>query len=86
MNLDYRDWIGKTEETQEAITLAPALAAAAVFDDTSTRFASGVHLPPLWHWFYFLPKVPQSRLGADGHPKRGGFMPPIDLPRRMFAG
>lgn len=86
MSVDYRDWIGKTEETEDQITLAPALTAAAVLDDTTTRFAVGTPLPPLWHWFYFLARVPQSRLGSDGHPERGGFMPPIDLPRRMFAG
>jgi 3-methylfumaryl-CoA hydratase len=86
MNAAYSDWIGRTEETADAIALAPALQAAAALDDTSSGFAVGTPLPPLWHWFYFLPKVPQSRLGADGHPERGGFMPPIDLPRRMFAG
>ena len=86
MSANYADWIGRTEETEDAITLAPVAAAAATLDDTTTPFAIGSHLPPLWHWFFFLPKVPQSRLGRDGHPARGGFMPPIDLPRRMFAG
>ena len=86
MGCTWTDWIGKTEETTDEIARAPALAAAALLDDTSTCFAAGAHLPPLWHWFYFLPKVPQSSLSVDGHPARGGFMPPIDLPRRMFAG
>ena len=86
MSANYADWIGNTEETEDAITLAPVLAAAAMLDDATTKFAVGSYLPPLWHWFYFLPKVAQSRLGSDGHPERGGFMPPIDLPRRMFAG
>jgi 3-methylfumaryl-CoA hydratase len=57
-----------------------------MLDDTSTRYMTGSPLPPLWHWFFFLPRVAQSQLGPDGHPQRGGFMPPIDLPRRMFAG
>ena len=43
-------------------------------------------LPPLWHWLYFLPVHLQSELGPDGHAKRGGFLPPVDLPRRMWAG
>jgi 3-methylfumaryl-CoA hydratase len=43
-------------------------------------------LPPLWHWLYFLPSERQSEIGADGHPKRGGFLPPVALPRRMWAG
>jgi 3-methylfumaryl-CoA hydratase len=86
MTTDYTDWIGATDTAEDMIGSAPALAAAATFDDTTTVFAAGAPLPPLWHWFYFLPRAPQSRLGADGHPQRGGFMPPIDLPRRMFAG
>ncbi|MBK7236107.1 MAG: MaoC family dehydratase N-terminal domain-containing protein [Sterolibacteriaceae bacterium] len=86
MTVDYSAWVGATETAEDTISLAPALAAAATFDDAATVFAAGSPLPPLWHWFYFLPRAPQSRLGADGHPQRGGFMPPIELPRRMFAG
>lgn len=47
---------------------------------------SGDPLPPLWHWLYFLPFDRQSELGPDGHAKRGGFLPPVELPRRMWAG
>ena len=83
---DYAKWIGQTEIVEDDISPAPALAAAATVDDTVTQFGKGAALPPLWHWFYFLPKVPQARLGSDGHPQRGGFMPPIPYPRRMFAG
>lgn len=86
MSASYSDWIGRTDEVEDTISLATALAAAATLDDATTRFAAGSPLPPLWHWFHFLPKAPQSQLGADGHPQRGGFMPPIALPRRMFAG
>jgi 3-methylfumaryl-CoA hydratase len=82
----YADWIGSTEEAEELIALAPVQAAAAMLDDTTTEFAVGSPLPPLWQWFFFLPRVPQSRLGPDGHPQRAGFMPPVELPRRMFAG
>ncbi len=46
----------------------------------------GDALPPLWHWLYFLPFPRQSELGPDGHAKRGGFLPPVELPRRMWAG
>ena len=86
MGAPYSDWIGSTEEAEELIALAPVQAAAAMLDDTTTEFVLGSPLPPLWQWFFFLPRVPQSRLGEDGHPRRGGFMPPIELPRRMFAG
>jgi len=47
---------------------------------------NGDVLPPLWHWLYFLPVAKQSDIGDDGHPKRGGFLPPVPLPRRMWAG
>ena len=43
-------------------------------------------VPALGHWAWFLPAAPDSELGEDGHPLRGGFMPPVSLPRRMFAG
>ncbi len=86
MTTSISEWVGRTEETDELISLAPVQAAAATLDDTSTEFMTGSALPALWHWFFFLPRVPQSRLGPDGHPQRGGFMPPIELPRRMFAG
>ncbi len=58
----------------------------ATLDDGETRLGPGDPLPPLWHWLYFLPRAPLSRIGADGHPERGGFLPPVELPRRMFAG
>jgi 3-methylfumaryl-CoA hydratase len=83
---DYAAWIGRQEITDDDMSVAPARAAAATLDDTRTRFGNGSALPPLWHWFYFLPRAPQALLGDDGHPQRGGFMPPIPYPRRMFAG
>ncbi len=86
MNASYSDWIGRTEEAEELIALPPVQATAATLDDTTTAFAPGSPLPPLWHWSFFVPRVPQSGLAPDGHPHRGGFMPPIELPRRMFAG
>lgn len=83
---DYSAWIGRTEIVEDDLSPAAALAAAATLDDTTTPLSQGNALPPLWHWFYFLPKTPQAKLGSDGHPQRGGFMPPIPYPRRMFAG
>ncbi|MCU0837730.1 MAG: acyl-CoA dehydrogenase [Rhodospirillales bacterium] len=84
----YTPWIGRTETLADVISPAPAIAAAAMFDLAGVGFEDGAALPPLWHWFYFLPKVAQAELGEDGHPAKGGagFMPPIPLPRRMFAG
>jgi 3-methylfumaryl-CoA hydratase len=59
---------------------------SATFDREASRPAHGTPLPPLWHWLYFLPIHRQSEIGADGHAKRGGFFPPVPLPRRMWAG
>jgi 3-methylfumaryl-CoA hydratase len=82
----FAAWLGKTETVEDVIAPAPALAAAATFDETGLGLAPGAPLPPLWHWFHFVPKAPQSAIGTDGHPAKGGFLPPIALPRRMFAG
>src|SRR5208282_6631063 len=86
MRAAYAEWIGRAEEKEELIALAPVQAVAAMLDDTTTEFVGGSPLPPLWQWFFFLPHAPQSQLGRDGDPQRGGFLPPIELPRRMFAG
>src|SRR5262249_35782447 len=61
-----------------------ALSATLDEDDPDPR--PGDPLPPLWHWLYFLEAARQSRLGPDGHAERGDFLPPVPLPRRMWAG
>lgn len=57
-----------------------------MFHDPGPALEAGHPLPPLWHWLHFLPRAPQAALDTDGHPRRGGFLPPIGYPRRMFAG
>lgn len=83
---DVSAWVGRTERGQDPFAETQAQAAAAAFDDRGLVLAQGDELPRLWHWFYFLSRAPQSALDRDGHPTRGGFLPPISLPRRMFAG
>ena len=85
-NKPLTDWIGSQEIREESISEFPARAAAAMLDLDAGPMTHGNPLPPLWHWFYFLPQAPRSRIDHDGHPKRGGFFPPVTLPRRMFAG
>jgi 3-methylfumaryl-CoA hydratase len=80
------DWIGSKEVREEIISAFPARAAAATLDLDGERMVHGNPLPPLWHWFYFLPLASRSQIDVDGHPERGGFFPPVTLPRRMFAG
>lgn len=83
---DYSAWIGREEVVTDAMAAEQAMSAAAMLDLDPAQYGPGVASPPLWHWFYFLPRAAQQRLSSDGHPERGGFLPPIPLPRRMFAG
>ena len=79
-------WIGRTESRTDLVTPVPVAALAATLDRDDPLPQPGDALPPLWHWLFFLPVHRQSELGPDGHPKRGGFLPPVPLPRRMWAG
>lgn len=79
-------WIGRSETLADTITHTPVLALNATLDHPPVPAEPGTPLPPLWHWLYFLPQHRQSEIGADGHAKRGGFLPPVPLPRRMWAG
>jgi 3-methylfumaryl-CoA hydratase len=83
---DLRAWVGRTEQRTDTITAAPLAGLAATLDRDDPAPAAGSAVPPLWHWLYFLPTQRQSELGPDGHPRRGGFLPPVELPRRMWAG
>ena len=82
----YAAWLGRTEERRDTVTATPVAALAATLDRDDPAPGAGTTLPPLWHWLYFLPLAKQSEIGADGHPRRGGFLPPVELPRRMWAG
>ena len=89
MNDDFdklRQWIGRTEERKDTATAWPVIAMTATLDRRDPDPASGDAIPLGWHWLYFLEAKPASELGADGHPMRGGFLPPVPLPRRMWAG
>ena len=81
-----QEWLGKTESRLDTVTAAPVKALSATLDRSDTAPNQGTFLPELWHWLYFLPCALQSELGPDGHAKRGGFLPPVPLPRRMWAG
>lgn len=78
-------WIGREEQQVDTLTLGPANLMEMTLD-RAPKLAHGDVLPPLWHWLYFLRSARLSALGRDGHPARGGFLPPVALPRRMWAG
>jgi 3-methylfumaryl-CoA hydratase len=80
MEADLQQWLGRSEERTDVVRPVSALAA------TLDREDPGLVLPPLWHWTLFPQLTPQSGIGPDGHALRGGFLPPVPLPRRMWAG
>ncbi|MEG1679525.1 MAG: hypothetical protein RR326_05480, partial [Stenotrophomonas sp.] len=85
MTAAYESWIGREDEHRERIQPGAVQALAATLD-LERAPGLGEALPPGWQWLFFNPVVRRSGLGADGHPQRGGFLPPIELPRRMWAG
>ncbi|RYX96020.1 MAG: acyl-CoA dehydrogenase [Comamonadaceae bacterium] len=84
--VQLQGWVGKTETLTDRITGAPMHGLAATLDRDDPHPSDGTALAPLWHWLFFLPQARQSDIGPDGHGKRGGFLPPVPLPRRMWAG
>ncbi len=87
LDLDHlRSWIGKTETHHDIATAFPVAALAATLDRKDPPPKTGDVIPLSGHWLYFLETAANSELGHDGHPKRGGFLPPVSLPRRMWAG
>jgi len=79
----WQSWVGRTETCEERLD-AGALRrfAAALGESLDVEQVQ----PSLAHWAFFLPVAPADAIGVDGHPKRGGFLPPVNLPLRMFAG
>jgi 3-methylfumaryl-CoA hydratase len=87
LDADYLgQWIGNRETTGETISVEPLKRMRAMLDYTPKSMTDGEVVPPLWHWAYFINPVRASDLGRDGHAAQGEFMPPIPLPRRMWAG
>jgi 3-methylfumaryl-CoA hydratase len=80
-----KEWIGKTEIVAERASTGRMHGLAALLDKPDIP-KEGDPVGPMGHWCYFKPRVRQSEIGPDGHPARGGFMPPVPLPRRMFGG
>ena len=87
VDLDHlKTWEGREERVQDELHATPLALMSATLDRDDPAVKTGAAIPPYWHYLYFLTASRQSILGADGHPPRGGFLPPVPLPRRMFAG
>lgn len=80
----YADWIGRSQEREEELSTLLVRRLAVTLAEEAP--AAGEALPPLWHWMFFQDEVTEPGLGADGHPARGGFLPPADGRNRMWAG
>jgi 3-methylfumaryl-CoA hydratase len=84
---DYSAWVGRQEQQQDVVAAGPLGRLSATLDHDDPAAQPGDAAPPLSHWIMFLPGAKHSTLGTDGHPARGGFLPPVHhLPRRMWAG
>lgn len=81
-----KDWIGQRETAVDYVTIPAVHRLAATLDREDPFPRNGDPLPPGWHQILFPRVVRHSQIGADGHPERGDFLPPVPLPRRMFAG
>jgi 3-methylfumaryl-CoA hydratase len=81
-----QEWVGRTETRTDTLDARPVALLSATLDRDDPPPRTDALLPPLWHWLYFLPSYRQSEMGPDGHARRGGFLPPVPLPRRMWAG
>lgn len=81
-----RQWIGRTEDETDVVTASPLARLAALLDHDDAPPRPGDTAPPGAHWLFFLNHNRQSEVAADGHPRRGLFLPPVPLTRRMWAG
>ena len=81
-----QEWIGREEQADDEVALACARRVAALLDRSAQEIRRGTAIPGHWYVMLFAPTAPQSALGPDGHPAKGQFLPPVPLPRRMFAG
>jgi 3-methylfumaryl-CoA hydratase len=86
-DLDHlRQWIGRTAEASDIVTAQLVKGLRATLFQEVGEPMPGDAAPWTAHWCLASPVFPMSQLSQDGHPARGGFLPPVPLPRRMWAG
>lgn len=79
-------WIGREEVAEDEASLVLLKRLAALLDQDPGDIRRNGWVPQGWHVAFFGPLTRQSGLGPDGHAALGDFLPPVPLPRRMFAG
>lgn len=84
MSSDFNRWLGRKERSVDFLSASMAKRLAVTLGDDAP--AAGEALPPLWHWAFFQEPVVGSRLGVDGHPLTGDFLPAVEGRNRMWAG
>jgi len=83
---DLRSHIGRTQTATDVILPGPANLLRLALGRAEPEYREGDVLPPAWLALYFLPRVAPDALRPDGSPRDTGVVPPLALPRRMFAG
>jgi 3-methylfumaryl-CoA hydratase len=84
---NFAEWIGRSQTVEGTVDVSLAQMLHATLAAPGFQAPRGGDpLPALWHWSAFSPKVTMDKLSRDGHPQRGDFLPPVNLPRRMWAG
>jgi len=87
LDIDHlRQWIGRSQEASDIVTAQLVKGLRATLFQEVGEPKAGDTAPFTVHWCLAQPVFPMSMLGPDGHPTRGGFLPPVPLPRRMWAG
>lgn len=84
--MSYDEWVGKTNESNDSMAPEQLQRFEALMNRDPYSVSSGSELPPCAHWCYFTPIDKQSNIAADGHAMKGDFLPPVELPKRMWAG
>ena len=82
---EFKNWIGRSEARHDVVTPGAMARYCATVTGADIYGSDEQIVPPGFHWCLCLPDCPLSEIGADGHPRKGGFLPPIALPRRMWA-
>jgi len=84
--MSYDEWIGKSADSSDSLAPEQLQRFEAMLNRDPGSAMAGTVLPPCSHWIFFNPAVKPDELGENGHQKPGNFLPPVELPQRMWAG